>query len=819
MKYITQLALTFISLVSYVVAENKNVPELPLWPYPHEVSINNGKYEPTQGNITIPSNANRKNVIIAELLAKRLTVEVKKSIPTKITNAGTSKIYPYALSCGTKIDPDRWNNSKLKEYLNKIHPTLHEQSYFLEITPDGITILSPGSSGLLYGTTTLMQLVRCYSEQKALLPCVTIIDYPEIEIRACHLTRAPLNHRKLAGVYAFDCKVNMFVWENYMTGFAPEIHPELGLKPGITHQPLPPYNSAIQEIRALGIEVVPLRNMSVGHARQSGLIPYVFLGEDETYYWAMENIIDSELEAFTPRYFHIGMDEEQYSMKEYLYPVRDLKKWRDVAIVLTRHLRRRGVMPMMWSELLFPQWGGKSQYFNWKGEFGGPFPTGYEEFLATFPREMILIPWYYWVKNPEETLEGKGDLRRQAKTGLPVMPGATENNVEHHTMAVKLIKNQYPNAIGVITTSWGGDTLYQERYPRYPEYVRRAAGPFWNVNFPGNWTPKEAKAVSPVPFWNTKFEKIFQWPTTNLDSYLPNLECLLAADPPDSIEMQLEKLKDKDWRVWTTARERLVASGFTAVPALLTAMTQSKGEIKERVEGCLSRIARNARHNKKYGTLDMASIMKFLSHEDSDVRDITAEIIVSSSNDGYKHLLKLTKDKKAGASCIKAIGIIKEASACPQLLALLSDSDADENARIESAKVLGILKYKEAENTLRRVLVQTKNKELKKASLWSLALLGCQSADKDISPLLESDDKDLRFRSAIALAILQSSEVKKLEGWFTKDRHSMELALWALWKTGNTNFAKEAIRKAISLQKDELSRKRLEMIDKTGWNY
>lgn len=515
-------------------------------------------------------------MVIAELLAKRLEAETKNRTSIKIIREGGSIIYPYAMSLDTKTDT--WNNKKLKEYLNKVHPTLHEQSYFLEITSGGVTILSHGSSGLLYGTITLMQLVRCYFQQGA-IPCAAIIDYPEIEIRTCHLTRAPLNHRKLAGIYAFDCKISMFVWENYMTGFTPEIHPELGLKPGIAPQRLPPYTSAIREIRALGIEFVPLRNIPVGHAHQSGLFPYLFLGEDETYYWAMKNIIDSELEIFTPRYFHLGLDEEQFSMKAYLYPVRGLKKWRDVAIEFARHLRRRGVMPMMWSELLFLEWGGRSQYFNWKGEFGGAFPTGYEEFLATFPRDIILIPWYYWVKKPEETLDGKGDLRRQAKTGLPVMPGATENNVEHHTMAVKLIKNQYPNALGVITTLWGGDTLFQDRYPRYPEYVRRAAGPFWNVNFLGNWHPKKAKADSPVPFWNTKFKKIFVWPQTNLYSYLPNLECLLDADPAESIDAEVERLKHKDWRIWTISRERLVASGFIAVHSLLTAMSQSQGEI------------------------------------------------------------------------------------------------------------------------------------------------------------------------------------------------------------------------------------------------
>ncbi len=780
--------------------------KLPLWPYPHEVELRDGLCDLSGKEVVIPSAAGEKARVIAEALAARLAADLSLPAPPKVRREGTFAVLPYVLSVGR--GPDDWAKAIPSSLFDKVHPTLRDQAYCLDITPQGAVIVAPGSRGLWYGAVTLMQLVRNAAEGTK-VRCAVIRDWPDLEVRAAHVTRLPIAHRELAGVYALETKVNMFVWENFMVGFAGDTHPELGVARGPSvAAPAPPYAAAIRRVRSLGIEVVPLRNMAVGHVKQSGLYPYAFLGEGETYYRAMKDVIDSELEAYTPRYFHLGLDEEQGSMQAYLFPVRTLKTWRDVAVELASHLRRRGVMPMMWSELLFPQWGGRSRYYNWKGEFGGAFPHGYDEFLATFPRDMILVAWYYWSKSPADTLDGPGDLRRQAGTGLPVLVGATGIGVPHHTAAVKMIKPERPNALGVLTTAWGGDTTFQDKLPRYPEYVRRAAGPFWNLDVQGTWPPE--KTPGEDPFFGQPLAGRFKWPSADLR--MPDLSPLLDADPVEQVDDALRRLADADWRTWTHAREELVAAGLPVAPALLAAMSKAQGELRDRIEGCLSRNARDSRHGRKRGTLDAAKVVPFLRDASDVVSDMAAELLASCVDRGEEELVKHLRDPQAAASCIRALGIVRNRAHVAEITAALGRPDLPPRAHAEAARALGILRVKEAAGALRAALRPSKDSDVRHEAVWALALIGCVEADEQIAELLDSDDRDTRFRAAIALTILASPETKQLVPWLLKDRHSLELAAWAMWKTWKPQEAETVLREASEKHDDETCRKRLQSL-------
>ena len=65
---------------------------------------------------------------------------------------------------------------------------------------------------------------------------------------------------------------------------------------------------------------------------------------------------------------------------------------------------------------------------------------------------------------------------------------------------------------------------------------------------------------------------------------------------------------------------------------------------------------------------------------------------------------------------------------------------------------------------------------------------------------------------ALALIILKSPETKNVEPWLTRDRHSLELAGWVMWRTMKKEDAKRTVEKAVAAQKDESSRKRLEQL-------
>ena len=61
---------------------------------------------------------------------------------------------------------------------------LREQEYRLEVRPEGIRVLGGDGAGLLYGVQTLCQMVE---QQGALIPAVTVRDYPEIARRGYYL--------------------------------------------------------------------------------------------------------------------------------------------------------------------------------------------------------------------------------------------------------------------------------------------------------------------------------------------------------------------------------------------------------------------------------------------------------------------------------------------------------------------------------------------------------------------------------------------------------------------------------------------------------
>jgi HEAT repeat protein len=174
----------------------------------------------------------------------------------------------------------------------------------------------------------------------------------------------------------------------------------------------------------------------------------------------------------------------------------------------------------------------------------------------------------------------------------------------------------------------------------------------------------------------------------------------------------------------------------------------------------------------------------------------------------------MVKDAAAGVSCIRALGIVRDASCAGELIAVVADAKAPPRARAEAARALGPLKRKQAADALRGALREKTDKEVDKAAVWALALMGCREAEKEIAGLLDSQDEDTRFRAAIALTMLGSPKTKNLIPWLLEDRHSMELAAWAMWKTWDPKDAQAALEDAGTKHHDEICRKRLAILAK-----
>jgi HEAT repeat protein len=133
-------------------------------------------------------------------------------------------------------------------------------------------------------------------------------------------------------------------------------------------------------------------------------------------------------------------------------------------------------------------------------------------------------------------------------------------------------------------------------------------------------------------------------------------------------------------------------------------------------------------------------------------------------------------------------------------------------ARAEAARVLGILREKDAAVAVLGALREAKDKELRKQALWSLVLMGYTEADKELAAMLDSEEDEIRYRAATGLLALHSPEVSKLVPWLSKDRNSMEVATWVLymaWKS-KPNDLKATFQEAKKTQKDEVTRNRMD---------
>ncbi len=132
----------------------------------------------------------------------------------------------------------------------------------------------------------------------------------------------------------------------------------------------------VEECRSLGIELVPKLNFATPHDHWLG--EYSRMVSTETYYRVCKAVIKEAYEAFDmPKYFHIGMDEEDAKHVKAnqlaIFRQGDLY-WHDLRFLIDT-VKELGTTPWMWSCPLFTE------------------PEEYAKHIS--PDEVILSPWYY----------------------------------------------------------------------------------------------------------------------------------------------------------------------------------------------------------------------------------------------------------------------------------------------------------------------------------------------------------------------------------------------------------------------------------------
>lgn len=162
-------------------------------------------------------------------------------------------------------------------------------------------------------------------------------------------------------------------------GLQYQSHPEISVSGAWSHEKM---RREIEKCKAKGITILPKLNFSAVHDQWLG--EYHHMLSTNTYYKVCKDLIREVSVLFAyPKYFHIGMDEEDYSHaiteELVLYRQNDLL-FRDYRF-LCDCVKENGAIPWVWHDSLF---------FN---------PKKFREYFT--PDEIIISPWHYYAFRQE----------------------------------------------------------------------------------------------------------------------------------------------------------------------------------------------------------------------------------------------------------------------------------------------------------------------------------------------------------------------------------------------------------------------------------
>ena len=150
-----------------------------------------------------------------------------------------------------------------------------------------------------------------------------------------------------------------------------ESHPEIAVEGSWDRETM---EKEVSKLKEMGFELVPKLNFSACH--DVWLKDYSRMLSTPIYYQVCKDLIEEVCEIFKPRYFHLGMDEENYgNQQRFLYAVvRNGDLWWHDFYYLVDCTEKCGARPWIWSD------------YAWK------YP---ELFFEKMPREVIQSNWHY----------------------------------------------------------------------------------------------------------------------------------------------------------------------------------------------------------------------------------------------------------------------------------------------------------------------------------------------------------------------------------------------------------------------------------------
>jgi hypothetical protein len=235
-------------------------------------------------------------------------------------------------------------------------------------------------------------------------------------------------------------------------------HPEIAVKGALTPREL---KGLLDQCRGMGIEPIPKLNFATTH--DIWLKEYSRMVGTAQYNRVCDELITEVIELFDkPRFFHIGMDEEDLpnhrGLKLEHIIIREGQTWLDAVARLDQTIRKHGARTWMWADPLWPT-------------REGPRPA--------IPKDILMSDWNYSRQKEFPTFKAIVDM---GYDNIPTGSNWTEDQniaLLSRFAADRLSPDKVP---GILMTVWN-PTLQTCRH-NLLNAVSLAAGASWNPKDP-----------------------------------------------------------------------------------------------------------------------------------------------------------------------------------------------------------------------------------------------------------------------------------------------------------------------------------------------
>lgn len=409
---------------------NAQSMQIPIIPAPQIIKSLEGRFI-LRDNISITTPDKNEEIIFIVSLIQQ-TLKEYHNINSSTSNRGDIK----------------FNYIKTNEQ-NEVIKNLSEEGYVIRIYAEKILIEAKTSKGFYYAAMSLIQMLE---KTDGSLPCVEIIDWPDMKIRG---VSDDISRGQVSTVDNFK-KIISHIARYKMNTYMPYIedmlefdkYPTIGKGRGALTK------AEVREILAFAkqnfVEVIPIFQ-TLGHYEnilsQEEFLKYaefpgaasLNVSSEETYKF-LEDLLKEVFELFPSKYFHMGADE---SWDVGLGESKKLVEQTNIAVVHANHYKK--VYDIC-------------KKYNKKVMMYGDILLDHPEILSLIPKDIIIVDWQYRADENYPSTK----VIRDAGFEYIVSPSAWNfvstfpANVNSLPNIKYIIKSGIENeSIGMINSNWG----------------------------------------------------------------------------------------------------------------------------------------------------------------------------------------------------------------------------------------------------------------------------------------------------------------------------------------------------------------------------